>query len=77
MSKNMSVRARIERVYLRLTSARTPHGAGVWFAKQARVAPNSVSRWIQGRRKFGGPAAKVLEMLEESAGLSPETGSGE
>lgn len=68
---SMELLARIERVYLHLEQRSTPHGARAWFARQARVTPWTVSRWLSGARPFQGSPAAVLELLERRAGLTP------
>lgn len=66
----MELSARIERVYMALEAKRAPRGARAWFARQAKVAPYTVSRWISGERGFQGSPVSVLELLEHRAGIS-------
>jgi len=54
---------RIEAAYMRRTGSTTPYGARAWFARQARVRPYSVSRWLAGA-PISGPPLAVLELLE-------------
>jgi hypothetical protein len=55
--------SRIGAAYMRRTGKSTPHGAKAWFARQAKVRPYSVSRWLAGA-PFQGPPLAVLELLE-------------
>lgn len=66
---DIDLAARIERVYQALEQTDDPKGARAWFARQARVQPRAVSRWLGGERAFEGPPLAVLELLEERAGL--------
>jgi hypothetical protein len=59
--------ARIERAYMKTTGAPDPRGARAWFARTARVQPRAVSRWLSGERAFDGPAAALLDLLEQRA----------
>jgi hypothetical protein len=61
---------RIERVFLALEERQHPYGARAWFARQAKVRPYSVSRWLH--QPLRGRALAVLEQLEARAALSPE-----
>lgn len=61
-----SIASRIEAAYMRRTGKPTPHGARAWFARQARVRPYTVSRWLGGLLPFSGPPLAVLELLEEA-----------
>jgi hypothetical protein len=66
--------ARLEAAYMRRTGATSPRGARAWFARQARVRPFTVSRWLAGAIPFSGPPLAVLELLE--AGPShPDNGA--
>jgi hypothetical protein len=38
----------------------------IWFAGVARVTPWAAKRWLEGKRKFRGPALALLEQLELS-----------
>lgn len=65
------LKIRIIRVYRALEpSAESDHGALSWFARQARVQPWTVTRWLTGRRRFDGPALSLLEQLELKAASS-------
>lgn len=66
----MSLACRIERVFCALEGRHSPHGARAWFARQAKVHPYTVSRWLAGST-FEGPPLAVLEMLEERARIEP------
>lgn len=56
--------ARIEAAYMRRTGSTSPRGARAWFARQARVRPYTVTRWLAGALPFSGPPLAVLELLE-------------
>lgn len=62
-----SLLGRIEAVYVVLEGRRSKRGARAWFARQARVRPYTVSRWLSGQRAFHGPALALLEELERRA----------
>lgn len=55
---------RIEAAYMRRTGRASPRGARAWFARQARVRPYTVTRWLGGALPFSGPPLAVLELLE-------------
>lgn len=61
---------RIERAYCAAERRESPRGARRWFAREARVHPVTVQRWLSGESPFAGSTAeRVLELLEERAGL--------
>lgn len=66
-----SLRYRIVRAYRLHTGAAHARGALAWFARQARVRPGTVTRWLKprdaGGRRFSGPALGLLETLEAQA----------
>lgn len=66
----MTLSCRIERVFCTLEGRRSAHGARAWFARQAKVRPYTVSRWLAGST-FEGPPLAVLELLEARAGIEP------
>lgn len=59
------LRGRIEKVYRQETGEDDPHGALAWFARRVGVHRQTVWRWVDGRRKPGGPALSMLKNLEE------------
>lgn len=65
---------RIEAAYMRRTGSSTPRGARAWFARQARVRPYSVSRWLAGA-PLAGPPLAVLELLEADSHSDTERAS--
>lgn len=66
----MKLQKRIIRVYRAHTGREQDRGALSWFARQARVRPYSVTRWLNGQRRFKGSALAVLENLEAQAGIT-------
>jgi hypothetical protein len=66
--------ARIEAAYMRRTGSKTPRGARAWFARQARVRPYTVTRWLGGALPFSGPPLAVLELLEAGPHSDAENG---
>lgn len=61
------LRRRIEEAYRSHNpDASSAHGALAWFAREARVHPVSVSRWVGGERTPSGPALAVLRLLERT-----------
>lgn len=60
---------RIEALYRAATGAEGRHGAQTWFAAQADVDSRTVRHWVAGTRTPRGPAVRLLEALEERAGL--------
>lgn len=61
------LRRRIEEVYRQHTGASSGHGALTWFAEQANVQRETVSRWVAGEREPVGPALALLDCLEREA----------
>lgn len=59
---------RVERAYLSLERRGTTRGARAWFARQARVRPYTVSRWVAANTDSP-RALSILEQLETRAGL--------
>ena len=60
---------RIEAAYRALEGCETAYGARAWFARQAKVHPWTVTRWIAGSPEIAGPPLAVLELLERQAGI--------
>jgi hypothetical protein len=67
-ASDLPLDARIAHVYLALEERTDPRGSKLWFAKQAGVHANTVSRWITGRRPRR-YAYAVLRQLEARAAL--------
>ena len=73
------LRARIERVYQTLEKEDKTRGALSWFARQARVTPVSVSRWLTDGQEHRPPlptAVALLECMEKLAELQWIIGGG-
>lgn len=60
-------RSRLLSVYFTLEKTTVDDGVHVWFAAFAQVTPWTVTRWLNGQRRFRGAALSLLEQLEHQA----------
>ena len=59
---------RIEAAYMQRTGAASPRGARLWFAREARVCPEHLSRVLGGARALSGRVLMALDYLERRGG---------